>query len=152
MEVFMWSILLWLLRVIIGPVFTFLNSKVTAPERIHIADSNAIGEVAMAGLAAEQGIDSTRPRETKWGPLIFMMMIILAPFVWHEWQVVLDSCRWIPVWQGWFPTLIPHQVGSWAVAALPAPWGTVELAIFQSFFIGAATTTGILAAIKAIRH
>lgn len=152
----MWLIALGFIKSLIGPVFDFLNKRVDAAEQIHIIDSQTMGTIAAGGLAAESKADElnaqVRMKEGNWGPTVIMMMVILAPFVWHEWQVVLDSSRWVPSWAGWLPSVAEHRVGSWSVAALPDPWGAVELAIFQSFFIGASVAVTAIAAIKAIKR
>lgn len=152
----MWSLALGFLKMLIGPVFDFLNKRVDAAEQIHIIDSQTMGVIAAGGIAAISKADelnaAVRMKEGNWGPTVIMMMVILTPFVWHEWQVVLDSSRWVPTWSGWLPSVVEHRVGSWAVAALPDPWGSVELAIFQSFFIGASVAVTTIAAIKAIKR
>jgi len=152
----MWTLIFGFVQAIIGPVFDFLNKRVDAAEQMHIIDSQTMGTIAGGGIAALSKADEltaqVRMKEGNWGPTVIMMMVILAPFVWHEWQVVLDSSRWIPAWEGWLPSVAEHRVGSWSVAALPDPWGAVELAIFQSFFIGASVAVTAIAAIKAIKR
>lgn len=152
----MWLLILSFVKSLIGPVFDFLNKRVDAAEQIHIIDSQTMGTIAGGGIAALSKADElnaqVRMKEGNWGPTVIMMMTILAPFVWHEWQVVLDSSKWVPVWNGWLPSVVEHVVGSWRVAALPDPWGAVELAIFQSFFIGASVAVATIAAIKAIKR
>ena len=147
---------LGLLKSFVGPVFNWLNARVDADKQMHIVDSQTMGTIATGGLAAQSKADElnaqVRIKEGNWGPTVIMMMVILAPFVWHEWQVVLDSSRFVPAWDGWWPAVAQHQVGSWKVAALPDPWGAVELAIFQSFFIGASVAVTAIAAIKAIKR
>lgn len=152
----MWTLVFGFVKMLIGPVFDFLNKRVDAAEQIHIIDSQTMGTIAAGGIAALSKADElnaqVRMKEGNWGPTVIMMMVILAPFVWHEWQVVLDSSRWVPTWVGWFPSVAEHRVGSWSIAALPDPWGAVELAIFQSFFIGASVAVTAIAAIKAIKR
>lgn len=152
----MWMLIFGFVKAIIGPVFDYLNKRVDANEQMHIIDTQTMGTIAGGGIAALSKADElnaqVRMKEGNWGPTVIMMMVILAPFVWHEWQVVLDSSRWIPAWDGWLPSVADHRVGSWAVAALPNPWGAVELAIFQSFFIGASVAVTAIAAIKAIKR
>lgn len=152
----MWLLALGFLKSCVGPVFTWLNARVDADKQMHIVDSQTMGTIAAGGLAAQSKADEliaqVRMKEGNWGPTVIMMMVILAPFVWHEWQVVLDSSRFVPTWDGWLPSVVEHRVGSWSVAALPDPWGAVELAIFQSFFIGASVAVTAIAAIKAIKR
>lgn len=151
-----WGLIFGFLKSVIGPVFDFLNKRVDAQMQTHIIDTQTMGTLAAGGIEASKKADELnaqiRMKEGNWGPMTIMMAIILAPLVWHEWQVVLDSSRWIPVWEGWLPSIAQHKVGSWNVPALPDPWGTVELAILQSFFIGASAAVGVVAAIKAIRR
>lgn len=151
-----WSIVFGLVKGMIGPVFDYLNKRVDANMQMHLVDTQTMGTIAAGGIAgaskADELIAQVRMKEGNWGPTVIMMMVILAPFVWHEWQVVLDSSRWVPAWSGWLPTVAEHRVGSWSVAALPDPWGAVELAIFQSFFIGASVAVTAIAAIKAIKR
>lgn len=151
-----WDLIFGFVKGIIGPVFEFLNKRVDANKQMHIVDTQTMGTIAAGGIEAAKTADQLnaqiRQKEGNWGPMTIMMAIILAPLVWHEWQVVLDSSRWIPVWDGWLPSVREHAVGSWRVPALPDPWGTVELAILQSFFIGASAAVGVVAAIKAIRR
>ncbi|MDB5607771.1 MAG: hypothetical protein JWP25_4671 [Bradyrhizobium sp.] len=152
----MWALIFGLVQAIAGPVFTFLNKRVDADQQKHIVDTQTMGTIATGGISALSKADElnaqVRMKEGNWGPTVVMMAVILAPFVWHEWQVVLDSSRWVPAWSGWLPSVAEHRVGSWAVAALPDPWGAVELAIFQSFFIGASVAVAAIAAIKAIKR
>lgn len=152
-----WGLVIGLLKNLIGPVFDFLNKRVDAQLQTHIIDTQTMGTIAAGGITASSKADELnaqiRMKEGQWGPMTIMMAIILAPFIWHEWQVVLDSSRWIPVLGDyWIPTVIQHQVGSWRIPALPEPWGTVELAIFQSFFIGASAAVAAVAAIRAIKR
>lgn len=151
-----WSLIFGFLQSAIKPAFDFLNKRVDAAMQIHIIDSKTMGTIAAGGIDAMAKADDLnaqiRLKEGSWGPMTIMMAIILAPFVWHEWQVVLDSSRWIPMWSGWYPTIGEHAVGTWRIPALPDPWGTVELAIFQSFFIGASAATATVAMIKAIKR
>lgn len=152
----LWGLAIGALKSMVGPVFTWLNNRVDAAKQIHIIDTQTMGTIAAGGIAgaskADELIAQVRMKEGNWGPTVIMMMVILAPFVWHEWQVVLDSSRWVPAWSGWLPSVVEHRVGSWAVSALPDPWGAVELAIFQSFFIGASVAVTAIAAIKAIKR
>ncbi|MCA6112652.1 hypothetical protein [Bradyrhizobium cenepequi] len=73
---------------------------VDADKQIQITTTQTVGSVANTALGGLQNADNQnaaiRMKEGTWGPTIIMMSIILAPFVWHEWQVVLDSCRWLP--------------------------------------------------------
>lgn len=151
-----WGLIFSFVKSMIGPVFDYLNKKVDANLQMHLVDTTTMGTIAAGGLAAASKADelnaSIRQKEGSWGPMTIMMTIILAPFVWHEWQVVLDSSRWIPAWEGWYPVIIEHAVGTWKIPALPDPWGTVELAIFQSFFIGASAAVATVAAIRAIKR
>lgn len=151
-----WTLIFGFVKSIIGPVFDYLNKRVDANLQMHLVDTTTMGTIAAGGIAASVTADALnaqiRQKEGSWGPMTIMMAIILTPFVWHEWQVVLDSSRWIPAWYGWLPTIIEHKVGSWSIPALPDPWGTVELAIFQSFFIGASAAVATVAAIKAIKR
>ena len=88
-----------------------------------------------------------------------MMLIVLAPLVWHEWQVVMDSSHFIPTiayaglfWDSIFipyPTVTTHVIDSWKVAKLPGGWETTELSIFTSLFIGATAAVGTIAALGA---
>lgn len=151
-----WSLVFGFLKAIIGPIFTYLNARVSANEQMHIIDTTTMGTIAAGGIAAATAADNLnaqiRMKEGNWGPMTIMMTVILLPLVWHEWQVVLDSSRWVFVWDGWYPWIGEHAIGSWKVAELPGAWANVELAIFQSFFIGAAAATGMIAAIKAIKR
>lgn len=56
----------------------------------------------------------------------------LAPAIWHEGLVLLDSCPWLPGIDGLLPSMLPHQVGSWRVAALPAPYADHEWQLIMS--------------------
>src|ERR1700690_4347052 len=107
-----WELVLGVVKGLIGPVFTFLNNRVDAAKQIHIIDTQTMGTIAAGGIAAESKADELnaqiRMKEGNWGPTVLMMMVILAPFVWHEWQVVLDSSRWVPDWSGWLPSVSEH--------------------------------------------
>src|SRR4051812_48466160 len=101
----MWGLIFGLLQNFIKPVFDFLNKRVDANLQMHLLDTTTMGTIAAGGIAASSKADelnaAIRMKEGNWGPLVLMMTIILLPFVWHEWQVVLDSSRWIPAWTGW---------------------------------------------------
>jgi hypothetical protein len=56
----------------------------------------------------------------------------LAPPIWHEALVMLDSCPWLPGFDGWLPWVVPHQVGSWRVAALPGAYADQEWQLIMS--------------------
>jgi hypothetical protein len=156
----LWSLVFSFVKSIIGPVFDYLNKRVDANMQMHIIDTTTMGTIAAGGIAAASKADELnsqiRMKEGNWGPMTIMMALILAPFIWHEWQVVLDSSRFIPLWDTWYglpyPYIAVHLVGTWRVPALPDPWGTVELAIFQSFFIGASAAVASVAMIKAIKR
>lgn len=151
-----WSLIFGFVKSLIGPVFDFLNKRVDANMQMHIIDTTTMGTIAAGGIAAASKADELnaqiRMKEGGWGPTTIMMGLILMPMIWHEWQVVLDSSRWVLGWESWIPSIVEHQVGSWRVAALPEPWGTVELAIFQSFFIGASVALTSVAMIRAIKR
>lgn len=145
---------------LLTPVFNYLNARVDSDLQKHIIDTKTIGEVGGEALKTIANADNlnaqVRMKEGNWGPTTIMMALVLAPLIWHEWQVVLDSSRWVPAvaWFGWLPyvTAVEHYVGSWKVAALPDPWGPVELAIFQSFFIGATAAVSAIAIIKTLKR
>ncbi len=155
----MWLFVAGVLKTLIGPVFEFLNKRLDTEAQIHITTTKAIADAGAAGLAAVSKADElnaqVRMSQGAWGPVTICMMIILAPLVWHEWQVALDSSRWVPVFATWYGipyvTVAEHRVGSWGIAKLPGAWDAVELAIFQSFFIGAAASLSTIAVIKALR-
>lgn len=156
----MWVLVLGFLKGLIGPVFDFLNKRVDAAEQIHIIDSQTMGTIAAGGQAALATADQVKAqvwmKQGNWGPMTWFMASVLAPLVWHLWQVVLDSSKWLPSYDfvlGFipYPDVVMHVVGSWHVAALPAPFDSTEMYIFTSLFIGAsvhAVTTGSIAAIK----
>jgi hypothetical protein len=150
-----WSLIFGFLKSVIGPVFDFLNKRVDAEEQMHIVDTTTIGTIAAGGEDAAKVADQLnaqiRMKEGPWGPMVWMMILILLPLLWHEWQVVLDSSRWVIVWEGWYPWIAEHAVGTWKVAALPGSWDNTELAILQSFFIGATASATAVAAIRAIK-
>lgn len=156
------------LAAIIGPVFGWLNKRVDADVQKHVVDTKAIESIAGGGLDAIGKADAItgaiREKEGPWGSAALMMMAVLAPFVWHEWQVVLDSCRFVPaiVW-AWdllpVPWVVEHHIGSWGVAKLGKPeadgssiWDKTEQAIFTSLFVGASASVATIAAIRAIKR
>lgn len=155
------------LAAIVGPIFGWLNKRVDADVQKHVVDTKAVSDISIAGLDGLSKADAVngqiRMKEPTWGPAVLMMIAVLSPFVWHEWQVVLDSCRFVPgiVW-AWdfipFPWFAEHRIGSWGVAKLGAPdadgtslWDKTEQAIFQSLFIGASTAVVAVAAIRAVK-
>jgi hypothetical protein len=151
------------LKWIAGAGFDFLNKRVDADMQTHIVDTQTIGAIAkdgLSGLAQADKINADiRAREGNFGPTIICMVVILAPFVWHEWLVVLDSCPYLIGWDVWHPTLVYHRPGSWGVPGIGKPgadgqsaWDKTEQAIFTSFFIGASTAVAAVAAIKAIKR
>lgn len=156
-----WTLVLGGLKAIIGPLFNWLNARVTAAEQIHIVDSETMGTIAAGGQAALEKADELNAqvwqRQGNWGPMTWFMAAVLAPLVWHLWQVVGDSSRWIPSVRivGGFlpvPTVIQHAVGTWQVAALPAPFASTEMYIFTSLFIGASAAVVTTTAIGAIKR
>lgn len=162
-----WSFILSLATSFAKPLFDWLNTKVDADKQMHIVDTQTLGTIATAGLSGLQNADNLmaglRAKEGNWGPTVVCMVVILAPFVWHEYQVVLDSSRFIPGvdWLGWipYPTIVEHRIGSWGVPGIGRPgpdglsvWDKTEQAIFTSFFIGATTALTAVAAIRAIKR
>jgi len=156
----MWLTLLGFAKWFGGHLLSFLNAKVDADARVEIATVGATADVAKAGLSVISKADelNARLREGAGPWAIFAVVaasLVLAPLVWHEWQVVLDSSRWLPVVGTWYGipyvTVVWHDVGSWKVPKLPGAWDAIELSIFQSFFIGAAAATAAIATIKAFR-
>lgn len=144
----------------VKPLFDFLNARVEADKQKHIVDAKAIENISGGGMAAQVEADKLRAQvrisEGKWGPTVIFMLIVLAPFVWHLWQVCLDSSRFIPAIElAWgfipYPTVIEHYPGTWKVPALPEPFATTAQAIFTSLFIGASAAIGAVAAINAIK-
>lgn len=165
----MWGLVTSILQGIVGPLFTYLNKRVDADMQVHVVTNKTLGEVAGKGIDAVTNADKlnaeTRQREGTWGPTVLMMLLVLAPFVWHQWQVVLDSSRWIPSWDLWlgfipYPTVAEHQIGSWRVATLgkpgpngePSPWDQTQQAIFQSLFVGATAAVVAVATVRAIKR
>lgn len=155
-----WTLIFGLLQNIIKPIFDFLNKRVDATVQMHLVDTTTIGTIAAGGLAASAKADELnsqiRLKEGAWGPMTWFMASVLAPLVWHLWQVVGDSSRWLPsfAWAWGFipyPTVSEHVVGTWSVAALPAPFDSTEMYIFTSLFIGASTAAVTIGAIKAIK-
>jgi hypothetical protein len=158
--------ILGLLSSFLTPLFNWLNARVDADKQITITKVQTAGNIASGALTGLQNADTlnaqTRQKEGSWGPTVCMMIVILAPFVWHEWLVVLDSCPflWNVGWYGWvpYPELIHHKPGSWGVPSIgkagldgQSAWDRTEQAIFTSFFIGASTAVAAVAAIKAIK-
>lgn len=138
---------------IIAPIFSYLNSKVDASVRIHVADAQTLQTIATGALAGTSAADTlnaqVRLKEGAWSPWVIATIVgFMTPIAWHFWQLELDSSRWIPMidyaWD-WLPYVgvQTHQVGSWKVAALPNGWDATEQTIVSSLFIGA--TTGAVA-------
>lgn len=165
-----WGIIQTLLSSLVKPVFDFLNKRVDADMQKHIVDTKAIADIAGTGIGALTKADElnaqTRQKEGKWGPTIIMMGLVLTPFVWHEWQVVLDSSRFLPLltfdWAwGFIPYpngFVEHRIGSWGVPGIgragpdgQSAWDKTEQAIFTSLFVGASAAVATVAAIKAIK-
>lgn len=157
----MFELALSFLTAFIKPVFGWLNARVDSDKQKHIVDTQTMGTIATGGQAALARADELKAevwqRQGNWGPMTLFMAAVLAPLVWHLWQVVGDSSRWLPsytlVW-GFipYPSVIEHVVGSWHIAALPAPFDATEMYIFTSLFIGASTAAVTLTAIKAIKR
>lgn len=157
----LWSLALGFAKGLIGPVFDFLNKRVDAAEQIHIIDSQTMGTIAAGGQAALATADNLKAqvwmKQGNWGPMTWFMASVLAPLVWHLWQVVGDSSRWLPSYEvAWgfipYPAVAQHVINSWHVAALPAPFDSTEMYIFTSLFIGASTAAVTIGAIKAIKR
>ena len=157
----MWILALGFLKSFIGPVFNWLNARVVADKQMHIVDSQTMGTIAAGGQAALAKADELKAqvwmKQGNWGPMTWFMASVLAPLVWHLWQVVGDSSRWLPSYDlalGLipYPSVAQHVVGAWHVAALPAPFDSTEMYIFTSLFIGASTAAVTIGAIKAVRR
>jgi hypothetical protein len=159
--------ILSVLKVVLGPLFTFLNGMVDADKQIQLTKVQTVGTVAADEMQGLQDADKLnaqiRQKEGSWGPTVLAAAVILVPFVWHEWLVVLDSCPFLLelYWYGGFlplPELIGHNPGSWGVPGIgragpdgQSAWDKTEQAIFTSFFIGTSTALAAVAAIKAIK-
>jgi hypothetical protein len=158
--------ILSILGVVAKPLFDWLNARVDADKQIHIVDAKTMGAIATGTLGNLANADNLnaqiRMKEGNWGPTVIMMAVILAPFVWHEWQVVLDSSRFLIGldWSGTIPLphLVQHRPGSWGVPSIGKPgpdgqsaWDKTEQAIFTSFFVGATTAVAGAALIKAFK-
>lgn len=150
-----------LLQGLVGPIFTFLNTKVDAQTRVTLAKTRDVASIGSAELSNLAAADQLRNKPI-WGPTLYIMIAILAPFIWHEWQVVLDSCRFLIsvnwVWYIPLPELVQHRPGSWGIPSIGRPgadgqsaWDKTEQAIFTSFFVGASTAMAAVAAIRAIK-
>lgn len=164
----MFGIISMILGAVVKPIFEFLNKRVDAELQTHVVNTKALenlGGKTLDGLSKADDIMGRRyEKEGNFGPAVFCMLMILAPFVWHEWQVVLDSSRFHPSFDWlWgfipYPTVAEHVIGSWKVPGIGAPgadgqsaWDKTEQAIFQSFFIGASTAVAGVAIIKAIKR
>jgi len=92
-----------------------------------------------------------------WGPLGILSFLVGLGFVWHEWQVVLDSTPWhlVPTMKFY---LIPwlewqeHAVGTWRVPLMPGLFETTEHYILQAlFYIGGGAAGAVMVA-KAFRR
>ena len=55
-----------------------------------------------------------------------LIFAALAPAIWHEGLVMLDSCPLLPGFDGWLPSIVEHRIGSWRVAALPGAYADHE--------------------------
>jgi hypothetical protein len=64
--------------------------------------------------------------------LSFALFLAYFGPLWHSLLVYLDSCPFIPWFDGWIPAIIPHPVGSWKVAALPGLYGDHEWQIIAA--------------------
>jgi hypothetical protein len=62
-----------------------------------------------------------------------LIALALAPAIWHQALVMLDSCPLLPGFaDGWFPWLVDHRIGSWHVPPLPPPYADREWQIIVS--------------------
>src|SRR4051794_37498282 len=99
----MWLLALGFLKSCVGPVFTWLNARVDADKQMHIVDSQTMGTIAAGGQAALAKADELKAqvwmKQGNWGPMTWFMASVLAPLVWHLWQVVGDSSRWLPSYE-----------------------------------------------------
>lgn len=89
-----------------------------------------------------------RATEGKWGPMGVLSFAIGSAFVYHTWQVVLDSSAWHLTFTGFEA----HRVGSWRVAALPGLWETTEHMVLQSFFYVGGALAGVSTLAKVFRR
>lgn len=154
----MWELILGGLTALIKPLFNFLNARVDANARMHIADNatlQSVGSSILVGASKADELNAElRAKEGLKSPLLWASIIgFLAPFSWHTWQVCLDSSRWVIEFGPWYlPVIAEHQVGSWRVAALPGMFETTEHAVINSLFIGASTVLAGVGIIKAIKR
>jgi hypothetical protein len=62
-----------------------------------------------------------------------LIVAALAPPIWHQGLVMLDSCPLLPgLADGWLPWIVPREVGSWRVAALPGAYADHEWQLIMS--------------------
>jgi hypothetical protein len=64
------------------------------------------------------------------------------------WHVGLTMKFYVVPWLEW----VPHQVGSWQVAALPAPFDATEHEILKALFYVGPPSAAVAIAAKAFRR
>src|SRR5258708_6527978 len=126
----MLGIAMMIFKALVGPVFNFLNKRLDVQQQMHLVDGQTLQTITTAGISAASKADevmgAVRIKEGTWGPTVLMMLAVLTPLIWHEWQVVGASSHFIPAigYAGLFwdyvlipyPTVETHVIGSWHVA------------------------------------
>ncbi len=94
-----------------------VQAQASAATALGTAGITADGETSRAWLAMMASF-----RVTQW-----LIAGALVPPIVHSGMVYLDSCPFPYLWgEGWWPTVLMHQVGSWHVPAAPGRYADQE--------------------------
>lgn len=113
-------------KAVLSPVFDWLGKR----EDASVANLKTKAGVAKHVAALEVENNKLRAQQYAmmfgWPPFRWLMLGMMATAVWHTAGVYFDSCAHLPVpgWWGdaWYPTFMPHVVGSWGYAKLPGDY------------------------------
>jgi hypothetical protein len=108
-----------------------LSDNDTAKLRTAIGAERDVVVAQLQASAAAYHDRSAMLAEMWWTHVL--IVAALAPPIWHQGLVMLDSCPLLPgLADSWLPWIVPHQVGSWRVAALPGAYADHEWQLIMS--------------------
>ena len=131
----MWTIVLSIINAVLS-LFGKVSDNDTAKEKAKVAAGK---DIVTAQIQAEPELYKTRTEFLR-GMWITQWLIAAAliPPIYHAGGVYFDSCPFFV-----FPSIFPHEVGSWGFVALPGDYPQMQSSLIASLLgINAAMTVG----------